>query len=121
MIVLYPVSDSVRHVHPLPGIDLLNIEQELVCVPVRIQFQFLHPKPVSRHHLIPFFFRLNSRPTALTYSGNCEAHQRIIVPFTFYTWLTAVTDTPILFSCLSTIAFRFAMRIVLLKEDPSTF
>ena len=46
---LYPVSDSVRHVHPLPGIDVSNIGGQLVYVPVRIQFHFLHllhPKPV---------------------------------------------------------------------------
>ena len=36
MIALYPVSDSVYHVHHLPRIDLSNIARELVYVPVRI-------------------------------------------------------------------------------------
>jgi len=79
MIAVYPVSDSVRPVLPLHGIDVSNIGRELVCVPVRIQFHFLHPKPASHYHLIPFL-GLNSRPIALTYWGNCKGYQRFIIP-----------------------------------------
>ena len=58
MMSLLPVGDSVCHVHPLPGIDVSNIEFCHVCVPVRIQFNILHLlylKPVLRHLIIIFF------------------------------------------------------------------
>jgi hypothetical protein len=124
MIAVYPVSDSVGPVHPLPGIDVSNVGRELVCVPVRIQFRLIHPKPVSRHHLIPFFHS-NSRPTALTYSGNCKGYQRFIVPSTSYKYgrphVRLLTDTPIPFSRHLTIASHFATRMVLLEGRSSTF
>ena len=82
---------------------------------------FLQPKSVSRHHLITFF-SFKFRPTALTYSGNCKDYQFFIVPHLTHTAdrTFLLTDTPILFSCLSIIASHFAMRIVLLKEGAST-
>lgn len=55
MIVLFPVSDSMCHVNPLPEVDVSNIERELVRVPVRIQVHFLHPKPVLCYYLTPVF------------------------------------------------------------------
>ena len=60
MIALYPVSDSVRHVRPLSGINLSNIGQELVCVPVRIQSYSLQTKPLLRHLTLSSFLFLLS-------------------------------------------------------------
>jgi hypothetical protein len=79
MIAVYPVSDSVGPVHPLTGIDVSNVGRELVYVPVRIQFRLIHPKPVSRHHLIPFFPALQhllTRETVRAISAS-SSHPRL--------------------------------------------
>jgi hypothetical protein len=61
MVVLFPVSDSVRRVlHPGPSPETdtstLKTGEELVCVPVRIFQLILHAKKNLRHLMITFFF-----------------------------------------------------------------
>lgn len=52
MVALYPVSSSMRDKHASAVINAStrHTEQELVCVPVRINFIF--SKPVKSWHLI---------------------------------------------------------------------
>jgi hypothetical protein len=52
MIAVFPVSDSLRHVHPSTEVDAPNIGNELVYVPVCIRF--IYTNPGHSCHLIRF-------------------------------------------------------------------
>ena len=76
MVAMYPVSGSVGHVLPLAELDASNTGEELVCVPVCIQFHFYEPLSciISSDKTSDL-----NHSTALIYSGRCKCHHRLIV------------------------------------------